>query len=213
MRYLLLCALGLACLTLPSYGTTRTEFWWLAANAAGWLACLLFIVISVFGARGRPVGAGYAFHRDLGFLGLALLALHVVLFLLDPTVWRYLQPGAPAWMWAGLGACMPLALLGWLSTREARRRWLPGAGDFRGAHLLWTAVALLLILWHVLGAGFYLRHWAAQAGFGFLCAALPLAAVLRRQDFRPAPGRYPNLAATAVAGSLLLAAFLLPRLL
>jgi len=211
MSYVVAASLLIFVATLPSATTTTAALDWSLANGLGYVACLLFVLLCVFGARGAPQGAGYRWHRDVGIAALLVTALHVVILLFDPTAWHYLYPGAPTYMWAGLLACLPLLALTLGALRWARRRWPADPAVFRTAHLVWTWVLLLFAAWHVLGAGAYVPSPLSKAVALAAFLGLPLAAQLAGDRFQPTRYALPQRRLMFGSAGLLLLCFVLVR--
>lgn len=211
MSYVVAAALLIFVATLPSAATTAAAFDWNLANGFGYVACLLFVLLCVFGARGAPQGAGYRWHRDVGIAALLVTTLHVLILLFDPAVWLYLAPGAPSYMWAGLLACPPLLVLTLGALRWARRRWPADPALFRTAHLVWTWALLLFAAWHVVGAGAYIPSPVAKSVALAALLGLPLAAQLAGKRFKPTRRALPRPQFVFGSAGLLLLCFVMVR--
>lgn len=202
MRRAALATAGLFLATGLHLGEADGNLWWNAANGFGFVACVLMLTVALLGGRAPPIGAGLVFHRHFGWAAFAALGIHVAMMLADQTTWQYLEIGAPAYMWAGLMALVPLTLLAVSGLQGPRRRWFGRAGEFRSAHLLWSAAAAALVSWHVIGSGYYVEGLAAAAIFGAVFMGVPVYAQLRRSAVRASPHpRWPYV----VAGAFLLA--------
>jgi hypothetical protein len=197
--------------TLPSAGISGGGLEWSLANGAGYVACLLLMLVCVYSARGMPQGPGYLWHRDVGFAVVLATLMHVLLLLADPAVWAYVLPGAPAYMWAGVLACLPLLGVSVGAVRRARRRWPAYARVFRNAHLAWTWLALVLVAWHVVGAGAYLRDTFARSLVLVALLGLPLAAQVAGSRLRPRHQEPLPRRLTLGSAALLLLCFVLVR--
>jgi hypothetical protein len=138
---------------------------WDWANALGYLACALFILLFVF--VGRPgqlplSGRFYAnFHRDLGYAALLLTSGHIGLLLyLEPLLWLHLQATAPYFMLAGLLASVGMVYLVVPAVPTLRRAIWQDYHRFRHLHALVAALVLVLLGWHVAASQFYANtHW------------------------------------------------------
>ena len=211
MRFLMALALTFVLLTLPTTG--RDTVLWSLANGLGFVACLGLVVVSAFGVRAPPRGAGYRFHLHLGWWLLAAVGAHVGLLLLDPTMVEYLLPGAPAYIWAGWAAALPLALLCLLGTRQRRRSQFASAREFRTSHLAWTWVVLACTAWHVVGSGYYIANPLLQSLFVAVLVGGPLWVVTVRSDGHFFTGRAPSLGAFLLISLATLSAFVGTRML
>lgn len=134
---------------------------WDFANAAGLLGGCLLGLLFIIGGRPqpRPLYEGKFFlrlHRDLGFVAIALLLVHIVVLLVDePLLIEDLLPSAPGYMLAGLASAILMLVLAISSLSRVRPRWSSSAASFRRWHYGGSLLALLLMAVHVLGAGYY----------------------------------------------------------
>lgn len=134
---------------------------WDFANAAGLLGGCLLGLLFIIGGRPqpRPLYEGKFFlrlHRDLGFVAIALLLVHIVVLLVDePLLIEDLLPSAPGYMLAGLASAILMLVLAVSSLNRVRPRWSSSAASFRRWHYGGSLFALLLMAVHVLGAGYY----------------------------------------------------------
>ncbi|MDH1010725.1 ferric reductase-like transmembrane domain-containing protein [Pseudomonas nicosulfuronedens] len=134
---------------------------WDFANAAGLLGGCLLGLLFIIGGRPqpRPLYEGKFFlrlHRDLGFVAIALLLVHIVVLLVDePLLIEDLLPSAPGYMLAGLASAVLMLVLAISSLSRVRPRWSSSAASFRRWHYGGSLLALLLMAVHVLGAGYY----------------------------------------------------------
>lgn len=208
MRRAALATAALFATTALHLRTADGNLWWNTANAFGFLACALMMMLALLGGRAPPTGAGLSFHRHLGWAALAIVGLHIAMTLPDAAVFEYLSIGAPAYMWAGLAALVPLALLTFSGLQGPRRRWFASAADFRRAHLLWTLVTAALVCWHVIGSGYYVKGVAAAILFVIVFMGVPIYAQLHRSTLPAAPyRRWPY-----IIGGVFLAAFVAGRI-
>lgn len=183
-------------LTLLSEPRLGADWIWDTGNAIGYLAlgALLYLFLD------PGLGPRQRLHRWIGYLAAGAVALHALwLLLLDPTLWYYLSPGAPAGMLLGLAALVLLLGLVLLAAPAWKRWFEPDAPTFRRWH--WTLAALVLTgsCWHVLGSRLYVssieatlvcglaliivigqrfRWWPRSAAPGRVLALLPLLAVV-----------------------------------
>lgn len=134
---------------------------WDFANAAGLLGGCLLGLLFIIGGRPqpRPLYEGKFFlrlHRDLGFVAIALLLVHIVVLLVDePLLIEDLLPSAPGYMLAGLASAVLMLVLAISSLSRVRPRWSSSAASFRRWHYGGSLLALLLMAVHLLGAGYY----------------------------------------------------------
>ena len=87
---------------------------------------------------------------------------------------EYLKLKAPLYMLAGVVGVLVLIFLAVTSFLPMRRRVFPQYLQFRNWHTMLSIAALLLSIWHVLGAGFYLASWYAAGVFMLIVAGAPL---------------------------------------
>ncbi len=131
-------------------------WFWDFGNGLGFLALagLLFQMIPY------PRSRGARRHERLGYWVLGMALAHGFWFLAgDAAVRVYLHPGAPFYMWAGLGGLLALALLAVLARMPDRMRVHRRFHTFRTAHRGLGLIATALAGLHVLPSGFYLDTW------------------------------------------------------
>ncbi|MBB2167738.1 hypothetical protein HLH36_05110 [Gluconacetobacter aggeris] len=164
-------------LELPANGPL-----WDIAMACGFMAYVL--VAFLFLLTGRPLripfndGKFFAVaHRLFGCLAGGLVVLHVGLSLwAEPLTARYLLPGGPGYMLAGLAGLLLAALAVIPSFHAVRGRIWRKAVRFRQAHGVMALGLLGMASFHIMGAGLHVRGRnqmvtiAVIAGF---CAILP----------------------------------------
>jgi hypothetical protein len=174
--------LGVAILLCPLPASGGTA--WDAGMALGYAALAFAAILYLYPLRGDGLPHRRLFtlsqHRRIGWVALALGALHVgVLLVAQPLTSRYLLPSAPLYMLSGLAAFVALAILvaTGLSARSSLRRWparapstsipgatpttratFPAAGVSRrpptsiSLHSILAALLLALIAAHVIGS-------------------------------------------------------------
>lgn len=152
---------------------------WDFANAAGYLALALWVLLFLYRGRPRafPPWSGRFFanlHRDLGYLALFLLLLHVGLLLVaEPLLLEHLRPTAPLHMLSGLLALLLMLCLVLSSLPGLRRRLWPDYHRFRHLHALVAVACLALAVFHVVESGFYLNApWKLALAGSALVAVL-----------------------------------------
>nr|WP_246495385.1 ferric reductase-like transmembrane domain-containing protein [Ameyamaea chiangmaiensis] len=186
---------------------------WDAGAAAGTIGLLLLLAVFALSARPArwPRCGGKFFlvlHRWLGTGAAVAVGLHVVaMFAAVPfaVMLRYVEPGAPWYMLAGVGSALG-ALGAVLTALPAwRRRVFGDARRFRHAHMVLGSAVLLLAAWHAMGTGFHLETRVRL----ILCAAAVAAglALSARRAWGPAvaPGPGPGRRVHAVSGARLIA--------
>ena len=179
---------------------------WDGANALGFAALAVMLVLGLDSGRGR----GYRSHRALGWAAAFLALGHAAWFLVaDPLLLEYLNPTAPMAMLVGIVALLLLLLLVSISGRGLRARLFRGTA-FRTEHW-WLAVLVVgLTAWHVAGTGFYLRDGFEIAVFLVIVGVLTAAP--RLPSWRTIPeqtDRSAGVAVTQAAAATLLAFALL----
>lgn len=178
---------------------------WDGLNALGFAALAALLVLHLDdlrpGTSAPPRRATWAGHAWLGQAALALVVVHAAgLVAWDAVLLEYLQPGAPAYMWAGVAATVLLVATVWSARLPHRRRLYPTRARFRALHRLAGAATVGLAAWHVAGSGFYLGHALAAAALVALAASVVAA---------PAPVRAgvdrvtPDLGHWVAAGAIL----------
>jgi len=153
---------------------------------AGYGALLGFLHLFLFPLRLRRMMPGGAVsltrHRVIADVALGLTLVHSIGYLAaEPAVWRYLLPSAPLYMLAGLVGLLLLAVLALTSRHKPRQRLTRSTIGFRGQHVVLSALLLIAVLIHVVGAGLLVdSRWKAL--LCALTAALAIAGLAR-----PAP--------------------------
>ena len=139
---------------------------WDAANALGFaaLAGVLYLTVTARGARDVPRHEWFAYAT----IGL-VLAHGFALLLVDGAVAEYLKPGAPAYMWAGVGSLVALLVSSLLAVLPARRERHRSYGSFKVWHRVLGIVALTGAAWHVIGSGFYVSATVQIAALIAVC--------------------------------------------
>lgn len=147
---------------------------WDADNALGFAALAGMLYLSSPGEARRDLRT----HEWLGIAVLAVAVLHGLWFLLvDAAALEYIKPGAPAYMWTGIGAIVLFATLVWLARLPTRRSAHRTYGSFRWWHRLIAFGGLAGALHHIIASGFYLRTWYQAFLLVFIAAG---AVFLRR---------------------------------
>jgi len=203
---------------------SATTFWWDWANASGYVAVLVMLLLFLYPAQLKSETwlGGFSngqLHQELGYAALLITALHILLLLFsEPLLLEHLKPTAPWYMLCGLLATLLLVLMITVSMPISRKRLWTDHRCFRTVHRWLALVTLLLLFAHVLGSRFYLNSTAKQALFVLLAAATVSPYLCRwRQSkktekyvpspLRPEPvGRWVSVGSVMVA---LLVAFLL----
>lgn len=128
-------------------------------------------------------------HSNLAIVAALITGAHLLGFLIwDPAVVEYLKLKAPWYMHAGMVSFLCMLALAITSFPTARRHIYRHFPRFRGWHLGLSVGALVLALWHVVGAGFYLSTWYHGLMLTLLATGLPVFAYQRRRRKQPLPG-------------------------
>ncbi len=179
---------------------------WDGAMACGFVAYVL--VAFLFFLTGRPLRVPFndgkfftVAHRLLGCVAGGFIVLHVGLSLwAEPLTGRYLLPGGPGYMLAGLAGLLLAALLIGPSFHAVRGRIWRKATRFRQAHGLMALILLGMASFHVTGARLHVRareQMIALSVIAAFCAALPWVGRYGRLP-RPAGHRRRHTAPVAV---------------
>ncbi len=153
---------------------------WDGANALGYLALSLLMMLFVYRGRTRsfPFYSGRFFaaiHRHMGYAALALIVAHAGWILLfEPLVLDYLLPTAPLYMLAGNLAFLLVLLLVFISLSRVRRWLWRDYVLFRRVHAVLACAVLALALLHVCISGFYANTLWKTAALASLCIAVLL---------------------------------------
>ena len=103
-------------------------------------------------------------HELLAYTTIFITLGHAFWFFIeDPASVEYVRPGAPHYMWAGLGSLFFLLLSVWISILPARTRIHQNHSSFKFWHRLFAIFTIVGALYHILGSGFYLGT-ATQVG-------------------------------------------------
>ncbi len=162
-------------------GPPVAGFLWDWANLVGFVAfgCMLLPLFYTGRPRAFPPFSGRFFanlHRDIGYLALGLVLLHVgVLLYAEPLLLEHLKPAAPLYMLAGLVAALLCLLLVVPSITSLRRRLWRDYHAFRRLHGWLALLMLVMALWHVGASGFYLNHRFKFALLLYACVLLVFA--------------------------------------
>lgn len=157
--FVLLALPGLLLLVQPQ---AENSFVWDWANVLGYLCVFLMLALFVFNGRpgNFPRFSGrffYNIHRDLGVLCCAFGLLHMaILWWHEPLLYLHFLPTAPLGMLAALLAIILSLLLSLTALHYFRLRWWPSYLVFRRWHLLLAVAVVLMVIAHILKAGFYL---------------------------------------------------------
>ena len=138
---------------------------WDGANALGFaaLAGLLYLSSTPRGARDLKR------HEQFSYVVAALAAGHAGAFLLtDSASLEYIKPDAPLYMWSGVLALLFIVLTLIVSVVAARMRVFGSYTRFKNGHRALGIVAVVLSSYHIVAAGFYLRHDYQILGLVFL---------------------------------------------
>jgi len=180
---------------------------WDGLNALGFVALAAIVVLHLDDLG--PLAAAssrrfaHATHAWIAQAALVLVFAHVGgLLAFDPIVFEYVEPGAPSYMWAGVGATLVLVVAIWSAHPVRRHSLFATRARFRRVHRLVGAIGIALTVWHVAGSGFYLGHGLVTAALvGIALCAVVAPRVLRAGLDRITPelGRW---AAVSIALSL-----------
>ncbi|MEM1090746.1 MAG: ferric reductase-like transmembrane domain-containing protein [Pseudomonadota bacterium] len=171
----LVAVLGLTFFAMPTVGAGWA---WDADNALGFAALAGLLYLSIPGIARRDIRA----HQRLSYSVLAVILVHALWFLFaDPAAVEYIKPGAPGYMWTGLGAVLLLFVLTMLASMPTRARFHRNYGVFRHWHRMLAAAVVLLSAHHVVFSGYYLRNGWQLAGLSSLVALVLLGGGLWRK--------------------------------
>lgn len=161
-RRFLILALGALAVTACGGAWVAAGWWWDAANALGFIAAalLLMLFIDTGSARYRPARqpAFYArLHKQLGVLMIGLVIAHAaLLFWDDPNTVEYWKLKAPLYMIAGMVAAIILLALVVTAYPAPRRLTFRNIALFRRVHGYAAVAATALVGWHIVGSAHYL---------------------------------------------------------
>ncbi len=180
VRFALLVALLLALPLAVALvgGPPPVSYVWDVANLLGFLSlsCMLLLLYYTGRPRSFPSFSGRFFanlHRDIGYLSLVFIGLHVGLLLLaEPLLVEHLKLTAPLYMLAGLAAAGLCLLLVLSSVTPLRRKLWADYRSFRQLHGWLSLLVLALALVHLGGSAFYLNHWMKLAVVGAVACTL-----------------------------------------
>jgi DMSO/TMAO reductase YedYZ heme-binding membrane subunit len=165
---------------------------WDALNGIGFatVALFAFLCVETGAARSRPVpqAAFYSrLHRNLGVIALTGIGIHAIgMALADPVTLEYWKLSAPLYMLAGIAVVLLLIVLVTTAYPAPRRKLFEKLATFRRLHRYGAFAVIGLTAWHVLGSGFYLDSRPKQVVFVAIAIALPMLAIRRRTQQRPA---------------------------
>jgi hypothetical protein len=157
--------------------------YWDLAMVVGSLAAGLMIAVPIvsprvwlhYGGNARALRALLYLHHDVSYAIVILLLLHVLgLVYLDPTVIEYLKLSAPWSMLAGLIAAL-LVLVLVISSRYRISLNLRYA-KWRTLHVGMSVVAMVLMTFHIIDAGFFVNSPLKKIIFLLLAAGPSLVA-------------------------------------
>lgn len=191
---------------------------WDFSNTSGFIAGVLFLLL--FAYTGQPLKQprhdGKFFmvlHRDLGFVALIMLLVHVIVMLIDePLVIDQLLPGAPWPMVAGNVATLSLLLMLPMSLTAVRRRVWKTHQRFKRWHYGLSAGIVVLTAVHMIGIGYYSGS-STKVVFWIVLTAIALALPLFKSGkAQVGPGgrrRHTSYLATSLSIGVLITGLLL----
>jgi len=145
---------------LPAVGVI-----WDWANLLGYLCVGIFLLLFIYAGRSRAIpsisGSFFGrFHRDLGFVALLLLVLHIGLLLIqEPLLLEHLKLSAPWYMLSGLLAAILILLLVMSSVVKVRGQIWSSYQVFQLSHKWFSIFIALLIAIHIIDSRFYLNEY------------------------------------------------------
>lgn len=161
----------------------QNGWWWDILMGAGMLAAGLMIAVPLisprvwvhFGGDARALRFVLYVHRDVSYVVVLLTAMHIVgLLLVETLLVEYLKLSAP---WSMLAALVSALLLLILVVSSLYRIELDlRYRSWRMWHIGLSVMAMLLMVVHVLDAGFYVNSPLKKAVFVVLAAGPSLAA-------------------------------------
>jgi len=124
---------------------------WDWANALGYSAVGICLWLFIYSGRSH-------YHRDIGYLALLLIALHILLLLInEPLLIEHLKLSAPWYMLSGLAAVVLMALLVISSLAQFRTPFWSSYAVFQQSHK-WLSISIcMLIGLHLMGSNYYLN--------------------------------------------------------
>ena len=150
---LIITTLALTFLQAP---VTSGDWYWDLANGLGFTAfgLLLYLFID------SGTGVRQRIHQLMSYALAGLILAHILmLWIPDTAIWHYFSLDAPHYMWAGMLSLLPLIILTLTSTAKSRRDWHGSYQRFRKLHTVLSIVTVALVLWHIIGSGFYVSLW------------------------------------------------------
>jgi hypothetical protein len=169
-------ALGLVGILLLGPERPSGGFAWDAGNGLGVAALAAFALLTVSSGRGR----GHS-HQICAWLGLIAVVGHTAYFLfLDQTLYDYVQPGAPFYMWCGIAALVLVVVTTFTALPRFRRAVYASYPGFVDVHWGLSTAILALCIWHVIGAGLYVTQPLQQVLLAVCVALFVLFPWLRR---------------------------------
>ncbi|MBS0373842.1 MAG: cytochrome c3 family protein [Proteobacteria bacterium] len=143
------------------FPATVIAFAWEIAQVLGALAAVAMLALCVAPVRRRRLAVAplaLPRHELVGWVALGTALGHVLLSIgADRRVLEHLKATAPVYEWAGLVALGLLLLLTVPATESLRRRLWPTHRPFRLTHLVLSAIALPLVVAHVVTTGRYIH--------------------------------------------------------
>ena len=152
------------CIIYFSSPTANTKITWDWANALGYISISIALLLFIFSGKTLPypkyTGKFFVnFHRDLGFIALILVGLHIAILLItEPVLIEHIKLTAPIYMLAGLLAAILIVFIVFSSIRSYRKKLWKNYQQFRQFHNLLSIITLILIGVHVVISRFYVNH-------------------------------------------------------
>lgn len=187
--------LAISFLNSPTLGGGWT---WDAGNALGFAAFAGMLYLSMPGGARRDVRT----HEWFGHTVLAIALLHGLWFLLaDGAAVEYIKPGAPVYMWTGIGGFVLLVVLVIFAVMPTRVSIHKTYTRFRNWHQVLAVIGIASVIHHIIASGFYLQAWY-QAVLLILFTAVALFGRGIRRRASQSPGvTPPNLLVIGVLGA------------
>jgi hypothetical protein len=156
--------LAVGTLFLLPTGAGFSRLGWESAQLAGLCAALLYIVLCGAPLRSRaarpPSLLTLRSHSLLAWMALIAAALHVLGTLLaDRVSLEYLKSSMPWYQWAAMAATVLMLLVTLLAIRPVRQALWRSHRGFQASHVVLSALSLLAIAAHVIGAARYVGAW------------------------------------------------------
>ena len=154
------------CIIYFSSPTANTHVIWDWANALGYISISIALLLFIYSGKPSPYpnysGKFFVnFHRDLGFIALILIVLHITILLItEPLLIEHIKLTAPIYMLSGLLAAILILVIAFSSIRPFRKKLWGNYLQFKRFHNILSILAVSLIAIHIYISRFYANHTA-----------------------------------------------------